>query len=59
LQPPVSGLYTFYITCEDECELWLEEANQPVVSDEDEIDNKDTGLLAKLATRTGRLKWDE
>lgn len=59
LQPPVSGLYTFYMTCEDECEMWLEEADQPTDSDEDDMDNKEEVLRAKLATKTGRLKWDE
>ncbi|CAH3132158.1 unnamed protein product, partial [Porites lobata] len=50
IQPPVTGMYTFYITCEDECELWLNRVNQP---DSEEV------LAAKLTMKTGRLKWDE
>lgn len=58
LQPAASGFYTFYMTCEDECELWLKEANKPTLNDEPDMDNEGI-LLAKLPKRTGRLKWDE
>jgi len=58
IQPAVSGWYTFYITCEDECELWINEANEPILNDQSEMD-KEGELTAKLPTKTGRLKWDE
>lgn len=46
------------MTCEDECELWLEEAKEPTPNDEHETVNEGE-LLIKLPTRTERLKWDE
>ena len=58
LQPVVSGWYTFFMTCEDECELWINEANEPILNDEGEMDQEGE-LTAKLPTRTGLLKWDE
>lgn len=58
LQPAVSAWYTFYITCEDECELWINEANEPILNDQSEMD-QEAELTAKLPTKTGRLKWDE
>ncbi|XP_078360980.1 uncharacterized protein LOC144645322 [Oculina patagonica] len=58
IQPAVNGLYTFYMTCEDECELWLKEANEPTLNDEREAESEGE-LLAKLPTKTERLKWDE
>jgi len=58
LQSAVSGWYTFYITCEDECELWINEANEPILNDQSEMDQEGE-LTAKLPTKTGRLKWDE
>lgn len=58
LQPAVSGWYTFYMTCEDECELWINEANEPILNDQSEMDQEGE-LTAKLPTKAGRLKWDE
>lgn len=58
LQPAVSGWYTFYMTCEDECELWINEANEPILNDQSEMEQEGE-LTAKLPTKTGRLKWDE
>ena len=58
LQPAVSGLYTFYMTCEDECELWLKEADEPTLNDERAADNEGK-LVVKLPTRTERLMWNE
>lgn len=58
LQPAVSGWYIFYMTCEDECELWINEANEPILNDQSEMEQEGE-LTAKLPTKTGRLKWDE
>ena len=58
LQPAESGWYTFYMTCEDECELWISEANEPILNDQSEM-VQEGELNAKLPTKAGRLKWDE
>ena len=47
------------MTCEDECELWINEANEPTLNDQLSEVNQEGELAAKLPTKTGRLKWDE
>jgi len=61
LKVPETGNYTFYVACDDVCELWLHTGQQGKSA----VDNRDeeTGkvLLAKLASgyRTDHNQWDK
>ena len=58
---PESGNYTFYVACDDVCELWLDtgQVGQHVVYNEGEETGK--VLLAKLdeGYRTDHNQWDK
>lgn len=58
LQFVVSGWYMFYIMCEDECELWINEVNELILNNESEMDQEGE-CVVKLLIRIGCLKWDE
>lgn len=61
IKVPESGNYTFYMACDDSCELWLDTSQIDQPSSEN--DNEETGkvLLAKLPVRywTYHNQWDK
>ena len=60
LQVPYSGNYTFYVSCDDWCELWKYDVDE---YDTESRNKKAEQSLAKqpiiaLYTWTGRLQWN-
>ncbi len=60
LQVPESGNYTFYVSCDDFCELWKQDVTEDGIEKEDK---KAEGSVAKqpiISTKrvTAHNEWD-
>ena len=52
---PVSGNYTFFVACDDTCELWLHTESEKIKDDE----SSGKLRLIKLDSWTAHNQWDK
>ena len=58
-QVPDSGSYTFYVSCDDWCELWKNDVDEDGIENRDKKSEESKQPIIALYTWTGYLQWDK
>ena len=56
---PESGNYTFFVACDDTCELWLHTESEEHVEKIKDDESSGKLRLIKLEDRTAHNQWDK
>ncbi|XP_022807966.1 uncharacterized protein LOC111344968 [Stylophora pistillata] len=61
LQVPESGNYTFYVACDDLCELWIQDVTEDGIETVDKKSEKTVSRqpIITIERRTGHQQWDK
>ena len=57
LQASVSGEHTFFVTCKDECELWITEVFERGISGNTRTTKE--SVMVKVTKQTGLNEWNK
>ena len=57
LQASVSGEHTFFVSCKDECELWITEVFERGISSDTRATKE--SVMVKVTKQTGWNEWDK
>ena len=58
-QVPDSGSYTFYVSCDDWCELWKNDVHEDGIENRDKKSEESKQPIIALYAWTGYLQWDK